>query len=95
MAILETRLLALATECTGTDKTMREALDSAYFDVSTAPPPTPEVTAFVHALYEAISALWNQHPWNNPDLIIYKTHRRGHHADSLAIEITYREPLFL
>lgn len=69
------------------------AWQAAYYE-SGIPPHLPEAALHLSIeLRKAIRTVWDAHPFDQQELIIYGATRRGYNGDALAIEVTYRAPL--
>jgi hypothetical protein len=94
-ALLEAELVKLSLAGTGSDAEIRAVLRKAYVNESVPPECESVAYPFVRELFEAIATVWTQPPFNDPSLIVYDARRHGYHGATLAIEITYRDPIHL
>lgn len=93
MPLLEEALLQESLRFTGAETSVRTAWALAYNGAGKAPALPDDAIVFGRQLLEACRALWRQPPFDHPGCIIYAARRYGYHGHTLAVEVTYREPL--
>lgn len=93
IALLEAALIRESLNLTVAASSVRTAWTEAYVGTERVPPVTEEALQLGTALLRSIRALWNQPPFDHPDVIIYDAKRHGYIGMALAVEVVHREPL--